>query len=58
MDAMSACDGKGPAYPEMYGEACQTVSQMQYRYVAHSYNNRSLSVSPSSCSCSLQRVSC
>jgi hypothetical protein len=42
MDAMCACDGNDPTYPEMYGEACQTVSQMQYRFVAHGSKNLSV----------------
>jgi hypothetical protein len=42
MDAMCAWDGNDPTYPEMYGEACQTVSQMQYRYVAHGRENLSV----------------
>jgi hypothetical protein len=39
MDAMRACVGDGPTYSEMYGEAGQTVSQMQYKYVAHGSEN-------------------
>jgi hypothetical protein len=42
MDEMSACDGNCPTYPEMYGEACQTISQVQYRYVAHGSKNLSV----------------
>jgi hypothetical protein len=42
MDEMSACDGDCPTYPEINGEACQTVSQMQYRYVVHGSKNLSV----------------
>jgi len=27
-DAVRACDGMGPEYPDMYGEPCNTVSMM------------------------------